>query len=179
MLSQKPHKWNKIIQAFENDQTGELLAVQRTGSRGRIFLKLVNEILDKLQIGHESEPVFDHKQPNSWYQDFAAKHKIKLKVHSYYNPDFLLEDGTWLEVTLSENTAYKKLMRYGHQAPKLMIIWLDEDDGLHKQVCQNRRFPQARITSIKHFYPQLNSDKEGMKIINDLERLKNFKGILL
>ncbi|MFQ5639433.1 MAG: hypothetical protein ACE5IR_15720 [bacterium] len=179
MLSQNPHKWNKIIRAFENDQIEDLLAIQRTGSRGRIFLTLVQDMLNILKICFKSEPVFKHKQPDPWYQDFTTRHGLKLRVHEFYNPDFLLEDGTWLEATLSENTAYKKLFRHGHQAQSLTVIWLDEDMGLHKQVCQGLSFPNALVRSVKHFYPQLRSDTRGAKIIDNLERLKSLKGIVL
>ena len=57
-------------------------------------------------------------------------------------------NGTWLEVTLSENNTYKKLFHYGHQAPLLKILWLDEDTGLHKKVCKNVDFPNAEVISI-------------------------------
>ena len=48
----------------------------------------------------------------------VSKHDdIKIRTHDFYNPDYILMNGTWLEVTLSENNTYKKLFRYGHQAP--------------------------------------------------------------
>lgn len=79
--------------------------------------------------------------------DFAKTYNLKLRTHDAYNPDLFFEDGTWAEITLSENTAYKKLFRYGHQADQIAVFWLDEDTGLHKDTCQSVHFPNARVTS--------------------------------
>ena len=98
-------KWRLIIDAFTEDRLEELRSIQRSGARGRIFSVLVNTMLGMLRIGFQPEPIFDHVVPNPWYVDFAAKHGLKLRTHAFYNPDFLLEDGRWLEVTLSENEA--------------------------------------------------------------------------
>ena len=124
-------KWDKIINTFMENQFDELIQIHRTGTRGRIFSFLIKNMLDILQIPHDSEPIFDHIVPNKWYLDFASKHDLKIRTHDFYNPDYLLPDGTWLEITLSENTAYQKLFRYGHQAPALKVLWLEKffNDG--------------------------------------------------
>jgi hypothetical protein len=172
-------KWQKIISAFMNNQLEELLSIHRGGSRGRIFHVLVAEMLKLLTIPFEPEPVFDHKEMNPWYRDFANQHNLKLRTHGFYNPDFLLNDGTWLEISLSENAAYQKLFRYGHQAPRLRMIWLDEDDGFHKRICKDIKFPNAEVVSVSDYYTQLSEQVEGKVLIDKFERLKKLKGILL
>jgi hypothetical protein len=172
-------KWNPIIAAFMNDQFEELKEIYRTGTRGRIFAELVKNMLDILQIPNKSEPIFDHIEPNKWYLDFALKYDdIKIRTHEFYNPDYLFYDGTWLEVTLSENTAYKKLFRYGHQAPLLNVLWLDEDKGLHKKVCKNDKFPNAKVANVKEYFSKLRKTTRGENMINKFQKLKNLKGII-
>ncbi len=109
-------KWSRIIDAFMDERFEDLKEIHRTGTRGRIFAFLINEMFELLRIPNEPEPIFDHIAPDKWYLDFASKHDdIKIRTHDFYNPDYMLSDGSWLEVTLSENTAYKKLFRYGHK----------------------------------------------------------------
>jgi len=172
-------KWQTIIAAFQDDRLEELLSIQRTGSRGRIFHVLVEDILKLLTIPFQPEPVFDHTEINPWYVDFASRHNLKLRTHGFYNPDFILEDGTWLETSLSEKKAYQKLFRYGHQAPQLRLIWLDEDDGLHKNLCKGISLPNAEVISVEYYYAQLSAHVEGKMLIEKLERLKRLKGVLL
>ncbi|MDZ7300926.1 MAG: hypothetical protein ONB44_02155 [candidate division KSB1 bacterium] len=162
-----------------NNQLEELLSIHRGGSRGRIFQVLIEDMLKLLVLPYQPEPTFEHKEMNPWYLDFAAQHNLKLRTHGFYNPDFLLEDGTWLEISLSENTAYQKLFRYGHQAPRLRLIWLDEDDGRHKRICKNIRFPNAEVVNVNNYYPKLREKVEGKVLIEKFERLKRLKGILL
>ncbi|MFN2436750.1 MAG: hypothetical protein ABR513_06640 [Desulfotignum sp.] len=172
-------KWNPIIAAFMNDQLEELKEINRTGTRGRIFAELVKNMLDILQIPSKPEPIFDHIEPNKWYLDFSLKYDdIKIRTHEFYNPDYLFNDGTWLEVTLSENTAYKKLFRYGHQAPLLNVLWLDEDKGLHKKVCKNVEFPNAKVLNIKEYFSKLRKTTQGKDLIKRFQKLKNLKGII-
>jgi hypothetical protein len=172
-------KWNPIISAFMEDQLEELKEIYRTGTRGRIFAELVKNMLDILKIPNKPEPIFDHVEPNKWYLDFTLKHDdIKIRTHEFYNPDYLFTDGTWLEVTLSENTAYKKLFRYGHQAPLLNVLWLDEDKGLHKKVCKNVEFPNAKVLNVKEYFPKLRKTSQGENLINRFQKLKNLKGII-
>ena len=118
-------KWHDIVSSFMAGDLDKLRTIQRTGARGRIFAMLIRWCFDELAIGYESEPVFPHVRPAEWYTTFATQHELKLATHDYYNPDFLLADGIWAEVTLSENTAFKKLFRYAHQAPRLLVVWLD------------------------------------------------------
>jgi hypothetical protein len=172
-------KWQGIISAFKDGRLDELFSIQRGGSRGRIFHALVEEMLKLLMIPFEPEPVFDHIEMNPWYLAFATKHNLKLRIHGFYNPDYILEDGTWLEISLSENTAYEKLFRYGHQAPHLRLIWLDEDDGLHKSICKEIKFPNVEVVSVKDYYSQLSEAVDGNALIDNFERLKKLKSILL
>jgi len=172
-------KWNPIITAFMKDQLEKLKEMYRTGTRGRIFAELVKNMLDILKIPNKPEPLFDHIGPNKGYLDFALKHDdIKIRTHKFYNPDYLFTDGTWLEVTLSENTAYKKLFRYGHQAPLLNVLLLDEDKGLHKKVCKNVEFPNAKVINVKQYFPKLRKTSRGKDLINRFQKLKNLKGII-
>jgi len=127
-----------------DDRFEELKKIHRTGTRGRIFAVLVKQMFEILQIPQDSEPIFDHIIPNKWYLDFAAKHDLKIRTHDFYNPDYIRTDGTWIEITLSENTAYKKLFRYSHQAPLLKIIWIDDDTGHHKKNVKILNFQMPR-----------------------------------
>lgn len=171
-------KWDRIILAFMEGDLDKLRLIQRTGSRGRIFYFLVEDMLQVLGILFRAEPIFDHIPPNPWYIEFAREHDLKLRENPFYNPDFFLENGGWLEVTLSENSAYKKVLRYGHQAKELIVLWLDEDQGLHKSVCQIEAFPNAKVQAVEFFYHEL--EMRGRKdIIEKLILLKELKGILL
>ncbi len=141
---------------------------------------LVNNMLDCICLRYEQEPLFDHKAPIEWYNNYSDRiDDIKLRIHDFYNPDYILDDGSWVEVTLSENTAYKKLFRYGHQADFLIVIWIDPDDGLHKQVCQNIQFPNAELVNIEHYYAQLQQSSSGLEIIKKFEQLKKLKGVVM
>lgn len=135
-------------------------------------------MLDCIGIYYQPEPIFNHKPPSEWYTNFAINNGITLRSHDFYNPDFLLDDGSWVEITLSENTAYKKLFRYGHQADYLKVIWIDKDDGLHKQVCQYIKFPNANVVCIDRYYDKLKIQPRGLKLIEKIELLKNLKGIV-
>lgn len=172
-------KWDPIITAFMEDRMEDLMSIQRTGARGRIFAHLITEVFRLLEIPCQPEPIFDLCDPNPWYVEFADKNKLKLRTHSYYNPDFFFDDGTWVEVTLSENCAYQKLFRYGHQAPRLTVIWLGEDTGLHKEVCERVVFPNAEVKDVASFYPQLAQCADGEGLIGRLRLLKTLKGQLL
>ena len=171
-------KWQNIISLFMENRIDELIQNHRTGTRGRIFSVLSVEIYDVLGIPYRFEPIFYHIPPKEWYVKFARKHGIKLRTHDFYNPDFFLEDGTWVEFTLSEKAAYQKLFRYGHQADNLVIYWLDEDTGLHKEICENVRFPNAEVRSIEYFYEPLRQSAVGIKTIERLEVLRGLKGVV-
>jgi hypothetical protein len=91
----------------------------------------------------------------------------------------LLDDGSWVEATISENEACKKLFRYGHQAPRLTVIWLDEDKGMHKGICQDVRFPNAEVLRVDSFYSRLKEQEKGRELIERFECLKGLKGVVL
>ena len=120
-------KWDAKLSAFLTDDLDALSKLQRSGTRGRIFSALVRRTFEAIGVDFEAEPLFESLAPTDWYRDFAERHGLKLVVDDHYNPDFLLGDGAWAEATLSENTAYKKLFRYGRQTPQLHVIWLDTD----------------------------------------------------
>jgi hypothetical protein len=175
----KTQKWERIISLFMENDMSELVLSHRTGARGRILSVLAQKTFRLLHMPFKVEPIFIHKKPNRWYVDFARVHNLKLRTHDFYNPDLFFEDGTWAEITLSENTAYKKLFRYGHQADKLAVFWLDEDIGLHKEICRAVRFPNARVMSIESLCPQLETVSGGPELIERLTLLKGLKGIIL
>ena len=178
--SKHNEKWTKIINVFMENKIDELMIIHRTGARGRILSHLVKNMFDCISLQYESEPVFDHKPPNEWYVDFANEtDDIQLRSHNFYNPDFSIGDSSWIEVTLSENTAYKKLFRYGHQVDFIRVIWIDPDEGLHKKVCQNIQFPNADVVNIEHYYDQLQRTSQGIEIINKVEQLKKLKGVVM
>lgn len=168
-------KWEDIVSAFMAGDWDKLRSLQRSGARGRIFATLVRQCFNALAISYECEPLFPHVSPRPWYAGFAAKHELKLAAHEFYNPDFLLNDGTWVEATLSENTAFKKLFRYGHQAPGLLVLWLDADDGLHTQVCKEVEFPNADVRPVDWYYPQLDRTADGRYLVDKLQILKRLK----
>ena len=172
-------KWEAIIAAFMEGRVDELCAIQRAGARGRIFARLIVETWKVIGVSYRTEPVFEHRDPNPWYVAFAADNGIKLRMHAFYNPDFVLDDGTWVEATLSENTAYAKLFRHGHQAPRLMVVWLDEDAGFHKTVCAGVPFPNAEVVNVATLYPRVRACEGGEELIAKLELLKALKGVLL
>jgi hypothetical protein len=173
------NKWDKIIDTFMEGSIDELQQIYRNGTRGRIFEILVKQSLDHLGIKYEAEPVFEHIEPDPWYVDLSSQHEdLKLRTHDFYNPDYFLPDGSWLEVTLSENTAYKKLFRYGHQAPFLKVVWIDEDTGLHKEIAQGIEFPNATVQYIQDWFPELLSLSSGQKIVDRFLELKKLKDII-
>lgn len=86
--------------AFMEGRMEDLYRIQRTGTRGRIFSHMVAETLRMLEMSCRSEPVFEYCDPNPWYVDFAARNGLKLRGHSFHNPDFVLDDGTWVEATI-------------------------------------------------------------------------------
>ena len=172
-------KWGKIISLFMRNDMAQLNLAQRSGARGRILSVLAQEAFRLMETPFKAEPIFLHKTPNRWYVDFAKTHNLKLRTHDAYNPDLFFEDGTWAEITLSENTAYKKLFRHGHQAEQITVFWLDEDTGLHKDTCQSVRFPNARVTSLESLYPQLQNVAGGPELIERLKLLKWLKGTAL
>ena len=172
-------KWKKILCLFMQNDVAQLTLAHRTGARGRILSVLAQEAFRLIEIPFKAEPVFLHKMPNSWYVDFAETHNLKLRTHDFYNPDLFFDDGTWVEITLSENSAYKKLFRYGHQADQMAVYWLDEDTGLHKNTCRTVRFPNARVASFESLYPRLQTVVGGPELIEGLMLLKGLKGTIL
>ena len=172
-------KWGKIIELFLQKRVKELALSHKSGTRGRIFEFLALELFQKKQIRYKSEPIFNHIEPNNWYINFTEKHNIKLRKHDFYNSDMFLEDGTWVEITLSENTAYKKLFRYGHQAENLLVLWLDVDNGLHKKICQPLNFPNAEVKSIENFGTLSENTPEELEVYNYLKLLKNIRKKIL
>lgn len=138
----------------------------------------MKEILHTLGIRYRAEPVFEPIPPDPWYVQYSQDHRLKLIMDPFYNPDFYLEDGAWLEVTLSENTAYKKLLKYGHQTNRLIVLWLDVDQGLHKSVCEGVVFFNAKVERVDSFYDQLKLMGEE-DLIRKFEMLKGIKGIIL
>lgn len=173
------NKWDKIITSFMEGRIDELKQIYRNGTRGRIFEVLVKKALNRLEINYLPEPVFEHVEPAPWYVAHSSKHEdLKLRTHDFYNPDYLLPDGSWLEVTLSENTAYKKLFRYGHQAPFLNVVWIDEDTGLHKTIFQDVEFPNAEVQNIQNWFPELLSLSNGKGLVDHFGELKNLKHII-
>ncbi len=143
-----------------------------------IFEVLIKNSLDSIKIDYEPEPIFEHIKPNQWYLDFASNHEdIKIMIHDFYNPDYVLSNGTRLEVTLSENTAYKKVFRYGHQTPALKIVWLDKDSGLHEKVCKNIKFPNVQVVNAQGGFSELKMIPGGNELLDQFIELKNLKHI--
>ena len=177
--ARQARKWEPIISAFMDGDTDKLLAVQRGGVRGRIFQRLVGKALAALDPNTQAEPVFAPVEPDPWYVAFAREHELKLRLYPSYNPDFVLADGTWVEATLSENRAYQKLFIYGHQAPRLWVLWLDEDTGLHKSVCEGVSFPNAEVSSTENLFPKLWEHEQAMPLVAHFERLRDLKERLL
>ncbi len=93
-------KWERIIRSFLVGDLENLRSFQRTGARGRLFRVLMEQLLKILEIPFRAEPIFDHISPHPWYLEFAQTHELKLRTDSFYNPDFFLEGGIWLEVSL-------------------------------------------------------------------------------
>ena len=181
MNSDKPSnikKWNAIVSAFMDGRDDDLKMIHRTGSRGRIFSHLVRRVLDCIGTHYHPEPIFNHKTPNGWYADFARDNGIVLRTYDFYNPDLILDDGSWVEITLSENTAYKKVFQYGHQVDALKVIWIDIDKGLHKSVCQKIHFPNAEVVSVDCYYDLLMECSGGLEIVEKFEHLKSLRGII-
>lgn len=170
-------KWNQVISLFYEERIDELEKLCRHGGRGRIFSALVLDLFKMLRISYKQEPVFDSIEPDGWYLRFAEENGIKLRTHNFCNPDFIFEDGSWVEITLSENTAYKKLFRYGHQAEKLLIFWLDNDDGYHKKMCSSTHFPNAEIRCIESLLPH-DVTPESKELINRFRLLTELKSII-
>ena len=170
-------KWQEVISLFYEDRICELKQICRQGGRGRILAALVTDLFRLRGISFRAEPIFKEVEPDRWYVKFAEENGFKLRTHEFYNPDLFLDDGTWVEITLSENTAYKKLLRYGHQAGKLIVLWLDTDSGHHKEICSPVRFPNAEVICVESMLPQeINPETEKLK--NRLRLLKELKGIL-
>ena len=172
-------KWTPVVSAFLSNDLVALSKLQRSGARGRIFSVLVQRTLEALGFDFEAEPIFEPIAPAEWYRDFAERHDLKLRVDEQYNPDFLLSDTSWVEATLSENTAFKKLFRYGHQAPQLQVIWLDSDDGLHRRLCEAVKFPNASIRPIDDYFPRLRETSNGAEIVRQFEFLRMLRGQIL
>lgn len=61
----------------------------------------------------------------------------------------------------------------------LLILWLDIDNGLHKNICASINFPNAEIKSIESFSKHLDNSSEGLEIMNYLKLLKELKGTIL
>lgn len=108
-----------------------------------------------------------------------VEQRPNLSKSPFYNPDFFLENGAWLEASLSENSAYKKLFRYGHQADELIVLWLDPDQGFHRSVCLEVDFPNAQIKRVQSFFDELGKTIQGEKLIKKFELLADLKGTLL
>jgi hypothetical protein len=171
-------KWLKIFDAFFNNEIDLLAALSKSGTRGRIFNELFTRLLKAESYKFTAEPVFTHQEPNRWHEFYLNSNGLKLKIFDEYNPDYLLSDDDWVEVTLSENTAFKKILTYGHQAPKLEVFWLDEDTGHHKNVLENAGVPNASVRRINYLYGTLEKSEEGNKLIEQFELLKKLKGKL-
>jgi hypothetical protein len=170
-------KWREVITLFYEERFSELKQICRHGGRGRIFSALVLDLLEMRRVRYRQEPIFNDVELDEWYVHFAEENDIKLRTHEFYNPDIVFDDGTWVEITLSENTAYKKLFRYGHQAGKLMVLWLDPDRGRHKDICSSVRFPNAEVRCVESMLPH-EATFESRKLISRLRFLKELKGIL-
>ena len=170
-------KWNNVITLFYEERIDELKQVCHHGGRGRIFAALVVDLFKMQRISYKQEPVFYGIEPDSWYVHFAEENGIKLRTHDFYNPDFVLENGTWVEITLSENTAYKKLFHHGHQADKLIVFWLDDDNGYHKEMCHSTCFPNAEVRCIENMFSQ-DETPESFELISRFRLLKELKCII-
>lgn len=176
--ARQERKWRPLLDAFLAGDVEQTVKLTRTGARGRIFQQLVERSLDELGVEYRREPLFPAIEPDEFYVRMASRFELKLERDSDCNPDFLLADGTWLEVTLSENTAYRKLFRHGHQAPFLAVLWLDADTGLHSQVCRDIAFPHARVSPISILRERLECTLRGRELTRQFEALKRLKGIL-
>jgi hypothetical protein len=60
----------------------------------------------------------------------------------------------------------------------LSFIWLDEDTGLHKEICHTVHFPNTRIINIESLYSRLISLPGGTELIEKLKVLKGLKGVI-
>jgi len=69
--------------------------------------------------------------------------------------------------------------RYGRQAPCLTVVWLDDDTGLHKEVCEAVDVPNAEVISIERFFADLEDRPGGVRLIEKVRRLKALKGQIL
>ena len=60
--------------------------------------------------------------------EIARKYNINLKTRKeLYRIDFLINNDIWLEVTLNNQEAHKKILKYAHQCKQLGLTYLSAE----------------------------------------------------
>lgn len=60
-----------------------------------------------------------------------------------------------------------------------MVLWLDVDLGLHKTVCRDVAFPNARVETVEFSSDELVGRAGGVALTRKFETLKELKGCIL
>jgi hypothetical protein len=55
------------------------------------------------------------------------------------------------------------------------VLWLDPDVGLHKQICEDVKFPNATINPISSYWQRLEATAHGAEVVRKLKALRELK----
>lgn len=142
--------WSTPIDAFLKGQYQFCINNGRYGLRGRIFAKIVELLLIYDNVPFESEISFHPKQIPMKFIEIARKYNINLKTRKeLYRIDFLINNDIWLEVTLNNQEAHKKILKYAHQCKQLIVLYLEQKSSF----CYQRNvFPNAKVMLVDEYF---------------------------
>jgi len=55
---------------------------------------------------------------------------------------------------------------------------MDEDNGLHKKVCEGVEFFKAEVISVQEYFSEFEKASGGKDLINKFQQLKQLKGFI-
>ena len=170
-MSKAKVSWDNIIDDFFSGRYRVIERNPRNGLRGRLFQELVKKLLVYDGFTFQHEVTFDPKPIDSDFKKKAISIDESINVNQKgYTIDFVLGNGTWIEVTLNIHTAHEKPLKYAHQCEKLVVLYIDKTT---KRRVGNV-FNNVKIISVFKFF----SKKAIRNYRREISKLVEYKGYM-
>jgi hypothetical protein len=107
---------------------------------GRIFEDFLRKVFEDNSFEFEFEKNIAPKPAILLSQNISVSDKKLRFRKNFYQPDFVINNTTWIECTTKIENAQKKELLYAHQCDKLIILYLYKSSVYIEPLFQNTTY---------------------------------------